>query len=124
MTVEFVNDQDVVVRVPVHYEWKPIKCTHCQMYGHLDSECRKQNLPPKTKQVWRPVAKPPPKATPDADGFIQVTAGTRPRPAPSTAPSPSRPLHNAFAALNQVEEVLVQPAPAPTLEGSPPNGHR
>ncbi|KAJ8435391.1 hypothetical protein Cgig2_017668 [Carnegiea gigantea] len=40
---EFINDQDVVVRAPVNYEWKPLKCTHCHMYGHLEDECRKKH---------------------------------------------------------------------------------
>lgn len=46
--VDFVNDQDVVVRILVSYEWKPLKCTYCNMYGHLDEQCRKKN---QTKQV-------------------------------------------------------------------------
>ena len=33
--IDFINDQDVVVRVPVSYEWKPLECTHCHMFGHL-----------------------------------------------------------------------------------------
>ncbi|KAJ8424552.1 hypothetical protein Cgig2_013816 [Carnegiea gigantea] len=40
------------VEVPVSYEWKPLKCTHCHMYGHLVDECRKKK---KAKKVWQPV---------------------------------------------------------------------
>ena len=37
--IDFVNDQDVVVRLQVEYERKPIKCHHCRMYGHKEEEC-------------------------------------------------------------------------------------
>ena len=32
--IEFANDKDVLVRQPITYEWKPIQCTPCKMYGH------------------------------------------------------------------------------------------
>ncbi|KAJ8434397.1 hypothetical protein Cgig2_014244 [Carnegiea gigantea] len=33
-SVEFINELGVLVRQPVHYEWVPIKCQHCGMFGH------------------------------------------------------------------------------------------
>ena len=48
--IEFVNDHDVVVRVQVEYEWKPIKCQHCKMFGHIDVDCKKKA---NVRQEWR-----------------------------------------------------------------------
>ncbi|KAJ8421596.1 LOW QUALITY PROTEIN: hypothetical protein Cgig2_020785 [Carnegiea gigantea] len=42
--IDFVNNQDLV------YEWKPIKCNHCKMFGHLEEECRKKA---RTRREWR-----------------------------------------------------------------------
>jgi len=50
--IEFINDEEVVIRVLMSYEWKPVKCTHCKMFGHLELDCQKKN---KTKLVWQPV---------------------------------------------------------------------
>ena len=40
--IEFVNDYDVVVRLQAEYEWKPIKCQHCKMFGHNEEDCKKK----------------------------------------------------------------------------------
>jgi len=40
--IDFINDQDVVMRVQLEYEWKPIKCQHCRMYGHNEEDCIKK----------------------------------------------------------------------------------
>ena len=40
--IEFVNDKDVLIRQSVVYEWKPFKCAHCKMYGHMEDSCRKK----------------------------------------------------------------------------------
>ncbi|KAJ8423638.1 hypothetical protein Cgig2_032926 [Carnegiea gigantea] len=48
--IEFLNDQGVFIRQAVTYEWRPTKCDHCLMYGHLSDQCRKK----KTRQEWRP----------------------------------------------------------------------
>ena len=50
--LDFVNDNDVVVRLQVDYEWKPTKCDHCHMFGHKEDDCRKKT---KAKRVWREV---------------------------------------------------------------------
>ena len=31
-----------MVRVKVGYEWKPVTCNHCKMFGHIKEECRKK----------------------------------------------------------------------------------
>ncbi|KAJ8424486.1 hypothetical protein Cgig2_030694 [Carnegiea gigantea] len=42
--VEFINDKDIVMRQQVKYEWMSLRCTHCNMYGHIDMECRKKDV--------------------------------------------------------------------------------
>ncbi|KAJ8426043.1 hypothetical protein Cgig2_021401 [Carnegiea gigantea] len=74
--IDFVNEDNVVVRQKVEYEWKPSKCTFCKMFGHTDEECRKKPLP---KAEWRPIIRqnPPPSSSAlvqpsmDAEGFVQ-----------------------------------------------------
>ena len=48
--IEFANEKDVIIRQKVVYEWKPIKCTHCQIFKHTKEACRK--LVPQ-RQEWR-----------------------------------------------------------------------
>jgi len=31
--IEFANEMDMLIRQGVKYEWLPIKCTHCRMFG-------------------------------------------------------------------------------------------
>ncbi|KAJ8425600.1 hypothetical protein Cgig2_008578 [Carnegiea gigantea] len=40
------------VEYPVKYEWKPLKCSHCNMYGRLEAECRKKH---ERRKEWRVV---------------------------------------------------------------------
>ena len=119
--VEFVNDQDVLVRIPVHYEWKPLKCSHCHMYGHLEPECRKKHPPQPTKQVWRPISTSAPKALPDDEGFVPVSVGARPSPRPR-AEAPPTTISNPFEVLEQAGEHLGNINSTPILEAPPPNG--
>ena len=48
--IEFANEKGVLIRQMVHYEWLPIKCTYCKMFGHSLEDCRKKN--PQRKE-WR-----------------------------------------------------------------------
>ena len=50
--IDFINEQGVLARQPILYEWKPIKCSHCHMYSHIMDDCRER---PKPLQVWRPI---------------------------------------------------------------------
>ncbi|KAJ8429170.1 LOW QUALITY PROTEIN: hypothetical protein Cgig2_010120 [Carnegiea gigantea] len=74
--IDFINDQDVVVRVPVSYEWKPLKCIHWHMFGHLETDYRKKHQP---NQVWKLVQHHAPLPSPvqpmaeEEDGFIPVS---------------------------------------------------
>ena len=78
--IDFVNENNVVVRQQVEYEWKPSKCTFCKMFGHTNEECRKKPLP---RAEWRPIRQNPLSSSPtpaqpsmDAEGFIQVRRKT------------------------------------------------
>ena len=50
--IDFFNEEGILIRQQVHYEWKPVKCTHCKMFGHEDSYCKKKGG---TRLEWRPV---------------------------------------------------------------------
>ena len=54
--IDFVNDRDVVVRLQVEYEWKPIKYQHYRMYGHKEEHCRNKAL---IRKEWRKVPMQP-----------------------------------------------------------------
>lgn len=76
--IEFVNDKGVLERQAVMYEWKPIKCSGCQMYGHQLEHCKKRAP---ARKEWRVVQQPVKDQTtkttppnPDKDGFTPVPA--------------------------------------------------
>ena len=52
--IEFFNEEEVLIRQQVHYEWKPIKCNHCKMFGLEVTTCRKKGG---ARTEWRPVQK-------------------------------------------------------------------
>jgi len=56
--IESFNDHEVLVRQQVVYEWKPVKCAHCHMYGHEEQVCRKKNG---VRMEWRRVQRDPPR---------------------------------------------------------------
>ncbi|KAJ8436135.1 LOW QUALITY PROTEIN: hypothetical protein Cgig2_033630 [Carnegiea gigantea] len=52
--IKFFNEDDVLIRQNVTYEWKPIKCSHCKMFGHEEASCRKEIG---LRTEWRPKQK-------------------------------------------------------------------
>ena len=52
--LDFFNENEVLVRQEVKYEWLPTKCQFCNMFGHKDEQCRKK---PGIRQEWRPMQK-------------------------------------------------------------------
>jgi len=50
--IEFVSERDVIIRQRIVNEWRPIKCTHCKMFGHTHEECRKKV---NQRQEWRAI---------------------------------------------------------------------
>ena len=110
--IDFFNDNDVLVRQEVFYEWKPVKCDFCHMLGHEEKVCRKKKSAP--RQVWMRIpaqpsnaSHPDPAPQVDAEGFTTVTkrhtGGTMPQVA---ATLPSTPLSNTF---NLLQENMVSP---------------
>lgn len=50
-SIDFFNEEGIMVRQKIIYEWKPCRCSHCGMLGHKEEECRKKT----TRWEWRPV---------------------------------------------------------------------
>lgn len=48
--IELVDEQGVVFQQKVIYEWKPIICSKCRNFGHLQQDCRVGQL---GKEVWK-----------------------------------------------------------------------
>ena len=48
--IDFSNKKNVLIRQKVHYEWKPLKCTQCMMFGHIAEQCKKKEI---QKREWR-----------------------------------------------------------------------
>ncbi|KAJ8437064.1 hypothetical protein Cgig2_025911 [Carnegiea gigantea] len=48
--IEFANEKGILLRQKVIYEWLPIKCDQCKMFGHTQEQCKKQE---KQKKEWR-----------------------------------------------------------------------
>lgn len=41
--ISFENEWGGIMHYQVEYEWRPVKCTKCNMFGHLLEECKKGN---------------------------------------------------------------------------------
>jgi len=54
--IEFANEKGVLIRQMVQYEWLPIKCTYCKMFGHSHEDCRKKDPQRKEWRVRAPLA--------------------------------------------------------------------
>lgn len=52
--IEFFNDEDILLRQQVMYEWLQAKCTHCAMLGHTEDVCKKKGV---VRTEWRKVQK-------------------------------------------------------------------
>ena len=77
--IEFFNEDSILVRQPVTYEWLPTKCTHCSMLGHTEEVCKKRK---DVRTEWRPKAKAQAPA---------MTTNVQPTQGPT---DPSSPLHH------------------------------
>jgi len=40
--IDFFNEDGILIRQQVTYEWVPTKCTHCAMLGHTEDVCKKK----------------------------------------------------------------------------------
>ncbi|KAJ8420316.1 hypothetical protein Cgig2_007978 [Carnegiea gigantea] len=73
--IEFINDNDILIRQEVSYEWLPIKCTYCHIPGHEVNACRKKETVHKTNDINVTNAiRSTPQTQPqlDSEGFIPV----------------------------------------------------
>ena len=48
--IEFINDNDILIRQEVSYEWLPIKCTFYHMLRHEVNAYRKKEI---VGKEWR-----------------------------------------------------------------------
>jgi len=100
--IQLFNEDAILIRQPVTYEWLPTKCAHCEMMGHTEDVSKKKGI---IRAKWRKVQKPPsppipePSPHPDAEpalappephayvppveattsSFTPVTRGTSPK---------------------------------------------
>ncbi|KAJ8431896.1 hypothetical protein Cgig2_009963 [Carnegiea gigantea] len=86
--IEFINDNGILVRQQVHYEWKPLKCTHSQMFGHDISMCKKMG--PEETAREQPIENLGPVTELQHDGFTLVAKRDAARGAPGLAQIESR----------------------------------
>ena len=50
--IEFFNDNAILLRQHVTYEWKPVKCAHCHMFRHEEPVYKKKGV---MRKEWRRV---------------------------------------------------------------------
>ncbi|KAL2904221.1 Gag-Pol polyprotein [Bienertia sinuspersici] len=56
-SIQFINEKDILVDIPVSYQWKPILCGTCNKLGHSAAECRGKRMKQqsqKGQQQWVP----------------------------------------------------------------------
>ena len=75
--IDFFNEEGILIRQPVTYEWIPIKCTHCKMLGHTEEVCKKKRV---IRTEWRQVLKPltPSKSSKDQSTEVHLNPPRRP----------------------------------------------
>jgi len=119
-SIDFINDQEVVVRLQVEYEWKPIKCQQWRIFGHKDEEGRKK---PNVRKEWRRKPTQPVQEMEEADlsniHRNQATAAVTKAQAPSMDTegfiTVLRPSTRQFNALRNTTETVKDPNPFESL---------
>ncbi|KAJ8436501.1 LOW QUALITY PROTEIN: hypothetical protein Cgig2_003199 [Carnegiea gigantea] len=104
--IDFINNNDILVRHEVTYEWLPIKCTHCRMLGHDVTMCSKKEL---TRKEWRRVQQDNvTQPQPDQESFIPIARSAVAKQTEvclSIAPSNQT---NAFSILMNKEVINIE----------------
>ncbi|KAJ8419449.1 hypothetical protein Cgig2_023655 [Carnegiea gigantea] len=110
--IEFFNEHGELIRQSIKFEWKPSKCNHCRMYGHLEEECRKKH---NQRKEWRRVQVTPqeaPKETTQSvptaaeDGnYIAVTRKAAAKQSTYTAPTLDQAYHLEILKASQRQEL-------------------
>lgn len=128
--IEFFNEENILNRQTVSYEWLPTKCSHCGMFGHEDSNYRNKGA---IRKEWRRVIPPADEAVTnntappvtDVEGYVPVarhssarrTGGVQsPQPQPILLQSPEVRSHNSnsFQLLAVQPVVQMHPSEAPS----------
>ncbi|KAF5184724.1 hypothetical protein FRX31_025690, partial [Thalictrum thalictroides] len=47
-----VLDKQKVIRIPIEYNWRPAKCSSCNVFGHHDNTCPKKKHKRSGQTVW------------------------------------------------------------------------
>lgn len=113
--ITFFNERDTLIRQQVKYEWIPIKCSHCGMFGYEEPVCNKKGV---VRQEWRRV---PDKPTPqeheqpatDVEGFTPVRRKGSARQQPLVVKPVSPQRTNLFQVLEEDTRECIQQAPTP-----------
>ena len=69
--IEFFNEHGELIRKSIKFKWKPRKCNHCGMYGHLEEECRKKH---NQRKEWRRVQVTPQEALKETTQSVPTAA--------------------------------------------------
>jgi len=77
--IEFFNEEGILIRQPVTYEWIPTKCTHCAMLGHTEDICKKKRV---IRTEWRQVLQPRAQTQSSKDQPTEVQSGSPTAPPP------------------------------------------
>jgi len=109
--IEFANEKGVLIKQKVLYEWLPIKCDHCKIFGHTQEQCRKKEDQRKEWRVKAPITSPdqghPPKdAKPRAEDGYQLATRHTTRHTVSRMEGHTVPMEttNAYNVLGEGEE--------------------
>lgn len=124
--IEFINERGVLIRQKVNYEWMPLKCDHCHMYGHLQESCRKKEArkewrikAPSSSTIQEPTANDP--EVEENRDFQVASRHTTKQLTATRRDTPIVPLvtNNVYAILGEGTSNVAKVGPG---EGLPPHG--
>ena len=111
--IEFFNEQNVLVRQQIQYEWVLVKCLFCGMYGHKEDVCKRKDGARKEWRVKQKVQELDPRLTPhdtqvagsqNALDFTMVAKGKPAAVLPQFTSSPR--FNNSFQTEKGVEQAI------------------
>ena len=85
--IDFFNEDGILIRQQVTYEWIPKKCAHCTMLGHSEDVCKKKGV---IRTEWRQKSQAPTQAimNPPSDEHPHTTREAQPVDDPTTICEP------------------------------------
>lgn len=122
--IKIKNEKGVLIQQEVVYEWKPVQCNVCHIFGHEDSHCRKKPQQKQKQQlVWRPKSN---QNEPNHHGHTQTTEGDEEQFQPVKKGSSARrtqnniarsvPIQNTFDKIQEADTILGQEVVAPVQD--------